>query len=276
MAKKSDEPMVTISERKRTHKKGWHLSEDGRRRISEAVREHLNDPEWVAARNWKINQLNIDDVKRLYYGEGMTQAEVAEALESTIYVVQRFMKRNGLKTRATKHGGYHKEPWVAAYRSMFYRCYNPKCSQYKNYGGRGIEVCEEWRESIEAFAKWVETSNYEEGLTLDRIDVNGNYEPSNCRWATQKQQANNRRSSAYITIGNETKTIAEWAEYSGLKCATIGRRYRVSGVRDERLLYSVEEFEEAWTKQRRKQAWAKRREKDNEQGKHDSGKADLE
>ena len=260
MPKKADIPMVTIGDRpKRPRKRGWHWSEEARRKISEKQKALMQDPEWVASRNWKINQLDVDEVKRLYYEEGMTQQEVADTLGSTIYVVQQFMKKHGLKTRATKHGGYGKESWVNAYRSMFYRCYNPKCSQYKNYGGRGIKVCDEWKESIEAFAEWVKTSNYEEGLTLDRIDVNGNYEPSNCRWATIKQQANNRRTSAYITINGETKTVAEWSEYSGLKPSTISRRYRLSGVRDERLLYGIEEFEEAWTKEKRKQSWAKRR-----------------
>lgn len=230
----------------------------------------VSEPMVTISRHRKINQLKIEDVKRLCDDEGMSQTEIAEALGTSVYVIQRFMKKHGLKTRTMKHTGYRYEPWKNSYRSMLERCYNPNCSQYKNYGGRGIEICEEWRESIDAFAEWVKTSNYEKGLTLDRIDVNGNYEPSNCRWATTKQQANNKRTSTYITIGNETKTISEWAEYAGLKPDTIGRRYNVSGVRDERLLYGVEEFEQAWTKEKRKQAWEKRREKANGQGKHDS------
>lgn len=100
------------------------------------------------------------------------------------------------------------------------RCENPKSKDYALYGGRGISVCEEWSKpgGFDAFFKWAMDNGYNDELTIDRKDPNGNYEPSNCRWETPEKQANNRRTNRSITIDGETKTLAEW-------CKEYGKNY---------------------------------------------------
>ena len=96
------------------------------------------------------------------------------------------------------------------------RCYNPSVERYKYYGGRGISMCEEWRNSFEAFYEWAMANGYKEGLSIDRIDNNGNYEPSNCRWVTTVDQMNNTTRNQSITYNGETHTIAEWARIANI------------------------------------------------------------
>ena len=104
-----------------------------------------------------------------------------------------------------------KASWYGSYKSMIERYYRKEAHNYPFYGGRGIVVCEEWK-NIEKFENWVNISGCKKGLSLDRIDVNGNYEPDNCRWATPEEQANNRRNTLYVEINGETHTISKWSK----------------------------------------------------------------
>ena len=110
------------------------------------------------------------------------------------------------------------------YSNMKQRCYNKKTPGYKNYGGRGIKVCDEWLNSFENFYHWAIENGYQEDLTIDRINNDGNYEPSNCRWATKLEQVRNRRNTILITYNNETKTIKEWAEQYNIEFCTLRTR----------------------------------------------------
>lgn len=113
----------------------------------------------------------------------------------------------------------------AIWQSMKKRCYNPHDLSYKNYGGRGITICDEWQNNFKAFYEWAQSSGYSEKFTIDRINVNGNYEPNNCRWITNKEQCENRRSNINITIGNNTKTLKTWCEIFDLNYSMVNARY---------------------------------------------------
>jgi hypothetical protein len=114
------------------------------------------------------------------------------------------------------------------------RCYDTKNNRYNRYGGRGITVCDEWKENFIAFRNWAYENGYAEGLSLDRIDNNGNYEPSNCRWATMKEQANNQNHTLKIKYKGEIKTLTEWAEILGIKRHTLYHRIYKRGWTIER------------------------------------------
>ncbi len=112
------------------------------------------------------------------------------------------------------------------WHSMYCRCNYKSTNGYKNYGGRGITVCNEWIgiEGFVRFYNWAIENGYKDGLTLDRINLNGNYEPSNCKWSTPKEQSNHRRNSRYITFNNETKTAKQWCDLYKISQTTFNDR----------------------------------------------------
>ena len=109
------------------------------------------------------------------------------------------------------------------------RCSNKKERCYKYYGGRGIKVCKDWVENFLSFYNWSIKNGYKENLTIDRIDVNGDYEPNNCRWVDLYIQANNRRNCIKITYNGKTKTLTEWCRELGLNYKLIKQRIKRDG-----------------------------------------------
>lgn len=107
------------------------------------------------------------------------------------------------------------------WNSMKARCYYHKSYGYKNYGARGIKICDEWLNDFMNFYNWAIENGYKEGLSIDRIDVNGDYEPSNCRWATRKEQANNKRVNKIVTYKGEKYTISQLSELIKIPYETL-------------------------------------------------------
>lgn len=135
------------------------------------------------------------------------------------YCVERTRQAN------LKHGETHTRLY-RAYTNMMTRCFNSNYKYFNSYGGRGITVCDEWlgENGIINFLNWAKANGYSDNLTLDRIDVNGNYSPQNCRWATMKIQQNNRTNNARYEYKGQIKTLSEWADYLNV---TYGRLQRL-------------------------------------------------
>jgi hypothetical protein len=127
--------------------------------------------------------------------------------------------------KATTHG-LSKTRLYKIYSQMKIRCLNPKNPAYKSYGGRGIKICKEWLKDFKVFYSWAMENGYNDTLSIDRIDVNGNYEPNNCRWVDMKTQCNNRRSNELIEFKGVKHSIAEWAEIYKIKKSVLWARLK--------------------------------------------------
>lgn len=136
------------------------------------------------------------------------------------------LRKEKTSERVKTHG-LSKTRIYTTWSHMKDRCYNPNDAKYKNYGERGITICDEWKDNFQSFFKWSIENGYADNLTIDRIDVNGNYEPSNCRWATAEMQASNRRTSHLITHNGKTQTMKQWANELGIKYSTLAARINV-------------------------------------------------
>ncbi len=111
-----------------------------------------------------------------------------------------------------------------AWRAMLKRCHRPLNPSYERYGGRGIKICDRWLQSFENFLS--DMGMCPPGMTLERKENNGNYEPGNCKWATQKEQANNRSDNCVLTFNGRTQTTAQWGDELGIGRTTMSWRLR--------------------------------------------------
>ena len=132
--------------------------------------------------------------------------------------------RDNVAKRETTHGMSYTKIY-RVWEGMIGRCYRPGAGPYKRYGARGITVCDEWRD-FQTFYDWVKSSGYEEGLSIDRIDVNGDYSPSNCRWANPSEQANNRRTTKWVDVNGECMPMALAARKIGISYSAMQKRVK--------------------------------------------------
>ena len=140
----------------------------------------------------------------------------------------------GLRARTT-HGRTHTRLY-ATWRNMKMRCTNPNTKVYKNYGGRGITVCDEWAHDFTTFEKWAVEHGYKDSLTIERIDYNKSYSPENCTWIKPGDQAKNRRGNIMITLGAETKPMREWCSLFRLPYKIVHQSMSRKGINGEAAL----------------------------------------
>lgn len=140
-----------------------------------------------------------------------------------------------MASKYEKYGSYPRPILYNIWCNMKTRCYNPSTKSFKNYGGRGIKVCSKWKDSYKLFEDDMLPS-YSNGLTLERINVNGNYEPSNCTWKTRQEQSLNTTRTHRIVHEGKSLTVSEWSKLSGLKLSTFRQRFYVYGWSLEKCL----------------------------------------
>lgn len=138
-----------------------------------------------------------------------------------------------ISTHGLYHTRIHKE-----WEGIKARCKNSNDTAYQYYGGRGIKICDAWDNDFMNFYNWSMSNGYEDELTIDRINSDGNYEPNNCRWVNMTIQQRNRRDSVYTEINGITKHLLEWADEYGIKRQTLITRY-YKGERGEKLIRPV-------------------------------------
>jgi hypothetical protein len=125
----------------------------------------------------------------------------------------------------TKHG-LANHPLYNTWKHIKSRCYNQNNPDYKDYGARGIAVCDEWKNDFVEFLYWSLKHGWEKGLTIERFDNNKGYSPDNCKWIPMKEQSKNRRTNRQITYKGQTHTIAEWSRITGMARKTLELRLK--------------------------------------------------
>jgi hypothetical protein len=159
---------------------------------------------------------------------------------------QEFMDNGG----SNKTHGKTKTRLYRIWGGMLSRCENPNREKFKkDYQDRFITVCPEWHD-FSVFHDWALANGYADNLMIDRIDNNGSYKPDNCRWVTAKVQGNNKRNNRYFTYNNETKTIAQWADVTGMKYSILYYRLVIKGLNVEKALFLWGYYENAGKKSR--------------------------
>lgn len=175
-----------------------------------------------------------------YLRLGKTRYQISEETGVTPARIGVLLQQFGIHRYTVQRHGLVNHPLNVMWCGMKERCQNPNAENYKWYGGRGITVCSEWQE-FKPFYDWATSNGWENGLTIDRIDVNKPYSPDNCRFVPLKKQFRNRRSNVAITVDGETHLQCEWEEILGMRKKVIskwkyvhGLDYTVDRIREEK------------------------------------------
>lgn len=191
-----------------------------------------------------LNKEMISDITD--YAKEHTVKETAEHFSVPYDNMQAFMARHNICHAPRNSSGEHnnnykvgfamckKLYWI--YYAMLARCYNSNSPRYKDYGARGITVCEEWRKDNKTFFVWAITNGYKEGLTLDRLDNDKDYSPDNCAWVSNKDNCNHNRKTHYLTYKGKTQSLKKWSEELGINYSTLRNRINRSGMTVEEAL----------------------------------------
>lgn len=134
------------------------------------------------------------------------------------------LRKEIMREKQMKHGDSENSRLYRIWKDMKARCFCKAVAQYNDYGGRGIAVCEEWRNDYTKFKQWSLDNGYRDNLTIDRIDNDGDYCPENCRWASRSEQNLNKRSRCLLTYRDKTQTITEWSVELGIPRAVLRDR----------------------------------------------------
>lgn len=178
----------------------------------------------------KNNRLTVIGYERPV-GSGRVKLKCQCDCGNIVYVLPYQFENGAVKSCGCLRGekrrthGLSGTPIYFEWFQMVNRCHNPKAPNYDRYGGRGIYVCEEWRQSPEAFVAWVESiGGRPDGMTLDRIDNDGPYSPDNCRWASSAVQSRNKRSARMVTYKGKTQCLADWSKELGVARHILAER----------------------------------------------------
>ena len=186
----------------------------------------LNDLTGKQLNNWKVlyrngstpNKAAVWHCKCLLCGEERDVVG-SSLLSGTSTKCRRCVPKTSLSKPHRKERIYH------IYTAMKQRCYNPNAKHYADYGGRGITVCDEWKNNPDTFIEWSFANGYGESLTIDRINNNEGYSPDNCRWVTLDTQAKNKRNCVYITVDGKTVSLLSACDLYGVSYGAI-KSYR--------------------------------------------------
>jgi len=207
---------------------------------------NYNDEKW---RGIKINELTIIGFEKIQRGRSTCWNWICRCSCGTIKSIPPLrvlngnttscgcLKRNRIieynNTEKIKHGyarsGKNRNRLYTIWCGVKSRCLNVKSHDYENYGGRGISICDEWKNSFEAFKEWATNSGYNDTLSLDRIDVNKSYCPENCRWSTAKEQQRNKQKTEKYNYKGKLATLSEISEDCGVKYGTLYQRVKHYG-----------------------------------------------